>query len=79
MKFYRTDLELPKDVPVVAKVEYYVKSQYGNERVYLKDPIMAAAVYDLTGTKTLLPMHITALKVLGFSLVESLPEREVKE
>jgi hypothetical protein len=74
-KFYRTDLEIP-EVPVHSTVGFYVKSQYGNQRVYLTNPLMAAALYDLTGTKTLMPMHMSALKALGFSLVEKTAPKE---
>lgn len=74
-KFYRTDLEIPV-IPAHSTISFYVKSQYGNQRVYLSDALMAAALYDLTGTKTLMPMHINALKALGFSLVEQTAPKE---
>lgn len=55
------------------KMEYRqppLNQTFGNVRYYLIDPVQAAALHDLTGTKTLLPMHLNALAALGFDLIE---------
>jgi len=71
-KFYRTDLvrpEMPKIEGSQGIIRYYRKNAYGVDRMYLADKFVAAAVYDLTGIKTLLPMAKEALETLGFDLV----------
>ena len=50
------------------QIDYYTKSVYGLDKNYAADPTMAAALTALTGTKTLLPEHMEALKALGFTL-----------
>lgn len=51
-------------------IYYYTKSQYGQKRHYLADPDIARIVEELTGLKTLIPKHMTALEDLGFTFVE---------
>ena len=50
------------------QIDYYAKSVYGLDKNYAADPTIATALSALTGTKTLLPEHVEALKALGFTL-----------
>jgi hypothetical protein len=55
------------------KIEYKkppFNETFGNKRFYVVDKVQAAALSELTGTKTLVPMHLNALLALGFELVE---------
>ena len=51
-------------------ITVYLRSAYGEERVYPADSYQAAAISDLTGCKTLTPSHIQALVDLGFEFAE---------
>jgi hypothetical protein len=52
------------------EIKVTVKWQYGLERVFVTDKTLATAITVLTGTKTLTPAQIKALKVLGFTFIE---------
>jgi hypothetical protein len=69
--FYRTknkNIDVSDYIPSsTGVIEYFVQPQNFN-RVFVSDPYQAAAIYDLTGLKTLQPFHMNALRVLGFEL-----------
>ncbi len=54
-------------------IDYYVKSTYGNDRMYIADQAIAQSVSTLTGDKTISFAHISALEKLGFSFRQILP------
>jgi hypothetical protein len=49
------------------EIDIEIKTQYGNDRVYVLDPAVEKALNALTGTKTLTPQHMEALMTLGFT------------
>ena len=53
-------------------IEYYSKSVYGNELMYIKDEVIAKQISVLTGRKTITIEQKQALEVLGFSLIKVL-------
>lgn len=53
-------------------IAYYRRDVYGVTHMYIKDPAIAATVTRLTGKKTLLIGHMTALSELGLTFVEVL-------
>ena len=53
-------------------IEYYSKSVYGNELMYITDEVIAKQVMILTGRKTITIEQKQALEVLGFSLIKVL-------
>lgn len=74
-RFYRTpELSLEGVNPKkLGKIEIRIpplNETFGNRRAYVIDEYQKAALYDLTGTKALQPMHLNALRILGFELVE---------
>jgi hypothetical protein len=52
------------------KIEIKHKNVYGNDQMYVCNPIVKEAISDLTGTKTLLPRHVEALKALGHEVID---------
>ena len=58
------------------RIEVIIKSVYGNETVY---PVgdKAPAILALTGTKTLTKGHITALKAMGFEIIDVTPRAKL--
>jgi len=54
------------------RIEYFIKSSYGNSHFYVKDAKQAESIRLLTGAKTMTVQHRTALERLGFELVEVL-------
>ena len=75
-KFYRTpklSVEGLEPTGRAGKLEFKeppLNETFGNKRFYVKDPVQAAALRDLTGTVSLMPMHMNALLALGFDLVQ---------
>lgn len=57
------------------KIEYYVKSVYGTDTLYVMDADIARHLSILTGMKTLTTRHMEALKALGFSFEEVIAPR----
>lgn len=55
-------------------IEYYIKSNYGNNMMYVKSDTQRVAITSLTGAKTLTASAKRALEVLGFNFVQVLPE-----
>ena len=53
-------------------IQYYIKSIYGVERMYISDPTVAESVSLLTGQRTLSWVHIAALERLGFKFEQIL-------
>ena len=51
-------------------IEYRIRSVYGEDRMYLVDPDMAAAIQRLTGCKTVTLGHKKALESMGFKLTQ---------
>ena len=54
-------------------IAYYIKSTYGNDRMYVSDPVIAQAIATLTGDKTLSFKAISALECLGHRFQQVLP------
>jgi hypothetical protein len=57
----------------IGKIEIRIpplNETFGNKRAYVIDKYQKAALKDLTGTEALMPMHLNALRILGFELVE---------
>lgn len=52
------------------QIEFYKKSVYGNDMLYIKDEAIANVVRSLTGKKTIDATDIEALKKLGVSFVQ---------
>lgn len=53
-------------------IEFYSKSNYGNDLKYIVDPKIAKAVTRLTGMKTITAHVIQGLEELGFTFKEVL-------
>jgi hypothetical protein len=53
-------------------IEYYKKSNYGIESMYIKDIKIAEAVRGLTDKKTISNSNIKCLELLGFTFTEVL-------
>lgn len=73
--FYRTPSLSLEGITTkkIGKIEIRIpplNETFGNKRAYVIDQYQKAALYDLTGTKALHPMHLNALRILGFELVE---------
>ena len=51
-------------------IEYRIRNQYGEDRMYLVDPDMARAVERLTKCKTVTLEHKKAIEIMGFELVQ---------
>lgn len=56
-------------------IEYYRKSVYGNELLYVKDKETAVAIQCLTGKVTIDARDMKCLEFLGLSFVEVLAPR----
>lgn len=55
-------------------IEYYKKSVYGTEYLYVKEKKWADIITTLTGQKTLSPYTMKALTALGCEFKQVLPE-----
>lgn len=55
------------------KVDFYVRSVYGSDRMYVKDETQAKAIFALTKQKTLSPENLRALRFLGVEMNQILP------
>ena len=53
-------------------IEYYIKSIYGNDLIYIKNATQGKALQVLTNKKTIDKKDIDALQVLGVVCVEVL-------
>lgn len=51
-------------------IQFYTRSVYGNDNMYIADQAQAQLIGALTNTKTLLPYHKKALEALGFTFEE---------
>lgn len=51
------------------RIEYHIKSVYGNEQIYITETSVANAVTTLTQKKTINNRDIAALIVLGHDVV----------
>lgn len=56
-------------------ISYYVKNVYGKETLYVKDPVIAQAITNVTGKLTIDDGDIKAFGVLGITFVEVLAPR----
>lgn len=56
-------------------IEYYVKSVYGNELIYIKDEQLKKIISNLIGKKTINKKDIHNFESLGISFKEVLPPR----
>jgi hypothetical protein len=55
-----------------------IKNIYGQEKIYVKEgSVHKEPLLALTGTKTLSPTHIQALKALGFHFFDSVQKRNL--
>lgn len=49
-------------------IEYYIKSVYGRDLIYIKDSFIRSTLQGLTGKKTLDSYDLTALENLGLTV-----------
>lgn len=56
-------------------IEYYVKSVYGNELIYVKDEQLKKIISNLLGKKTINKKDIHNFERLGITFKEVLPPR----
>jgi hypothetical protein len=54
------------------EIQYFIKSVYGNELMYVKRQDLRECIQSLTGRKTLTQSDIVALTSLGFKMVKVL-------
>lgn len=58
------------------KIEFYRKSVYGNENIYIVDNELAGTVKSLTGKKTINNSDIKSLESLGCVFSEVIAPRQ---
>jgi hypothetical protein len=51
------------------KIEYYTREAYGTQHRYAKDPVVAGALRQLSGHKTITDTMVRALGDLGHNVV----------
>lgn len=56
-------------------IEYYVKTVYGNDLIYIKDEQLKKIISNLLGKKTINKKDIANFKSLGITFKEVLPPR----
>jgi hypothetical protein len=54
------------------EIQYFIKSVYGNELMYIKRDDIREFVRNLTGRKTISQKNLEALTNLGFKMVKVL-------
>ena len=58
------------------EIQYYIKTVYGNNLMYIVDEEVRVAIQRLTGQRTLTEEAKQALQDLGFTFNQVLPPRE---
>ena len=51
-------------------IDFYTKSVYGTDNMYIADPNIRNIIQTLTNSVTLFPRHMKALKSLGYTFTE---------
>lgn len=55
------------------EIEYYIKSVYGTDLIYVKEPLLAKAFETLTKKKTIDKKDMYALGEFGLTFKQALP------